>query len=56
MQIHSTANLENHHIKALIYGPSGSGKTHFSGSMVKTVRTLGLSAESGLLSLQNSRL
>ncbi len=55
MHVHSTADITNHHIKALIYGPSGSGKTTFAGSMQRKVKTLGLSAESGLLSLQNIR-
>lgn len=55
MQLHSTADLTNHYVKTLIYGPSGSGKTTFAGSMQRRVKTLGLSAESGLLSLQNIR-
>lgn len=53
MLIHSTADLKNQFLKILAYGPPGVGKTHFAGSMVKKVKAIGLSAEAGLLSLQN---
>lgn len=55
MQVLSTANLTNQFLKTLVYGDPGSGKTSFAGSMAKKVKTLGLSAEAGLLSLQNLR-
>lgn len=55
MQIHSTANLENQYLKILGYGGPGTGKTFFAGSMAKRIKVLGISAESGLLSLQNIR-
>lgn len=55
MQIHSTANLTNQYLKILAYGAPGVGKTYFAGSMGKRVKALGLSAEAGLLSLQNLR-
>lgn len=55
MQIHKTTELKNVKVKSLIYGPPGSGKTSFAGSMGKRIKVLGLSAEAGLLSLQNIR-
>lgn len=53
MEILKTSNLEKQFIKALIYGPPGGGKTTLGGSAALRVRTLIISAESGLLSLQN---
>lgn len=53
MQILKTSNLEKQFIKMLVYGPPGSGKTTLGGSAALRVKTLIISAESGLLSLQN---
>jgi hypothetical protein len=55
VQVHNTANLVNQYLKILAYGPPGVGKTHFAGSMQSRAKVLGLSAEKGLLSLQNLR-
>lgn len=55
MQIFSTATPGSTKIKGLVYGPPGSGKTTLAGSMARRHKTLGISAESGLLSLQNIR-
>jgi phage nucleotide-binding protein len=53
MQIQKTNNLANQYLKIMPFGPSGVGKTRLAGSMSLRVKTLILSAESGLLSLQN---
>lgn len=53
MEILKTSNLHEQFIKALFYGPPGGGKTTLGGSAALCVKTLIISAESGLLSLQN---
>ena len=53
MKILKTSDLKNQYLNILAYGPPGGGKTTLAGSMALRVKTLILSAESGLLSLQN---
>lgn len=53
MKILKTTDLSQQYIKMLSYGAPGSGKTTLAGSMATSVKTIGLSAESGLLSLRN---
>lgn len=55
MQILNTSTVGTTKIKALVYGAPGSGKTSLAGSMARRHKVLGISAESGLLSLQNIR-
>lgn len=55
MEIRKTTDIKNQFLKILCYGQPGSGKTTFAGSPARRFRTLVLSAESGLLSLQNLR-
>ena len=53
MKISNTSSLESNHLNILAYGPPGVGKTHFAGSVARRFKTLGISAEAGLLSLRN---
>lgn len=53
MKIQNTSDLSGQHTKILVYGPSGTGKTTLGGSMALRMKTLMISAESGLLSLRN---
>lgn len=55
MEILNTKNTHQQFTNTLIYGPPGSGKTTLGGSAALRVKTLIISAESGLLSLQNLR-
>jgi phage nucleotide-binding protein len=53
MKIKNTNDIDAHYLKALVFSPSGHGKT----TLAKTLgsyKTLIISAESGLLSLQGS--
>lgn len=53
MKIQKTTDLLFTHLKILSYGGFGSGKTHFACSMAKRFKTLGISAEAGLLTARN---
>jgi phage nucleotide-binding protein len=54
MKIRSTKDSKATTVKALVYGPAGIGKTTLAGTLKS--RTLIISAESGLLSLQNKEI
>jgi hypothetical protein len=53
LQLENTANVGNSGIKVLAYGRSGAGKTRLAATAPKPII---ISAESGLLSLQNMQL
>lgn len=53
MHIHKTTDEGTQKLKILDYGAPGTLKTLFAGSMARRIKVLGLSAEAGLLSLQN---
>lgn len=55
MQKINTAQVEHHHIFALICGKSGAGKTHALGTLPND-ETLILSLESGLLTLKDKKI
>lgn len=55
MQRINTAQIEHHHIFALICGKSGAGKTHALGTLPND-ETLILSLESGLLTLKDKNI
>lgn len=53
MKIQKTTDLAFTYLKILSYGGFGKGKTHFACSMAKRFKTLGISAEAGLLTARN---
>lgn len=53
MRVQKTTDLEFSKLKGLSYGGFGKGKTHFACSMAKRFKTLGISAEAGLLTARN---